>query len=180
MTINLNEQQMADLGRKIIELFDLRPIRHGDQKGRYDTSYGTKTELGIGSTVARIVRGTVENANRVAAAAANEEPAAGEKPDIYYKIWGYEQTNVDFYQAVKVSDKTVTFRQLKSVKTYAEPQSHTGTIVPLPDTFIDTSEPFRVRFDAFEKLDDKLVNFYYLNKSYQLWDGKPMRFSEYG
>lgn len=32
--------------------------------------------------------------------------------DIYYISWGYEQTNLDFFQVLKVTDKTVRIKQI--------------------------------------------------------------------
>jgi hypothetical protein len=32
--------------------------------------------------------------------------------DILKDVWGYEQTNVDFYEVVKVTEKTATVRTL--------------------------------------------------------------------
>ncbi|BFQ96361.1 hypothetical protein DAT1711_15850 [Enterococcus cecorum] len=34
--------------------------------------------------------------------------------DIFYSSWGYEQTNVTFWQIVKLTEKTAWFRPLKS------------------------------------------------------------------
>ncbi|OTN93623.1 hypothetical protein [Enterococcus faecium] len=33
--------------------------------------------------------------------------------DIFYSSWGYEQTNVTFWQIVKLTEKTAWFRPIK-------------------------------------------------------------------
>ena len=56
--------------------------------------------------------------------------------DIFYSSWGYEQTNVTFWQIVKLTEKTAWFRPIKkhSVKAYT---SMSGETMPIPDEFID-------------------------------------------
>lgn len=44
------------LATKLAELLGLKVITKGDQKGRYNTSYGTKTLEGLGATINRILR----------------------------------------------------------------------------------------------------------------------------
>lgn len=36
--------------------------------------------------------------------------------DIFYSTWGYEQTNVDFYQVTRKTAKTLTLRPISSIK----------------------------------------------------------------
>jgi len=54
--------------------------------------------------------------------------------DILYDTWGYDQTNVDFYQVVAVGEKSVKIRPISSRNT---DDSH---VVPLPDKFTGPAE----------------------------------------
>jgi hypothetical protein len=68
---------------------------------------------------------------KVARKAATHELKLG---DIVYASWGYEQTNVDFYQVVRVvSAKTVEVRQVAQQTT--ETGFMSGTTIPLKDQF---------------------------------------------
>jgi hypothetical protein len=69
--------------------------------------------------------------------------------DIVLNTWGYEQTNADFYQVVRVTAKTVVVRHVESE---AEP---TGDMTTREQPVID-------KFDGPEK-----------RKRPYLWDGKP-------
>lgn len=53
--------------------------------------------------------------------------------EIWYTSWGYEQTNVDFWQVVKSTEKTVWFRPIK--KEYTEEGFLRGHSVPVPNKF---------------------------------------------
>ncbi len=51
---------------------------------------------------------------------------------VFYCSWGMEQTNIDWYQIVTVSDskKSARFRQIHSVKVSDGPQTMTGQSMP--------------------------------------------------
>lgn len=55
--------------------------------------------------------------------------------DIFYNSWGWEQTNINFYQVVRVtrSGKTVYVREVQGITTPNGPM--TGTKVPNPGVF---------------------------------------------
>ena len=48
--------------------------------------------------------------------------------DIYVSQWGYDQTNVDYYQVIQVKSKTAVLAQIGCNKTYTGPMN--GTCVP--------------------------------------------------
>ena len=48
--------------------------------------------------------------------------------DIYVSQWGYDQTNVDYYQVMQVKAKTAVLAQIGCNKTYTGPMN--GTCVP--------------------------------------------------
>lgn len=55
--------------------------------------------------------------------------------DILYSSWGYEQTNVDFYQIVRTSDKSVWVREIAG-KPVSQDTMDSGKIKPLKDKFV--------------------------------------------
>ena len=69
--------------------------------------------------------------------------------DIFYNSWGWEQTNIDFYQVVAVTKKTVKIRQVNQHRDY-NAANMSGKTIALMNDF---------------KSDDVLV------KKPYLWDG---------
>ncbi len=59
--------------------------------------------------------------------------------DIIYNSWGYEQTNIDFYQVVKTTKKTITIQRI------AQKTNETGFMS-------GNTEPIRDKFISDEKL----------------------------
>lgn len=53
--------------------------------------------------------------------------------DILYSSWGWEQTNIDFYQVIAIRGSAIDLRQLDQRTT--EDGYMCGTTVPLPDVF---------------------------------------------
>lgn len=89
--------------------------------------------------------------------------------DVFVGSWGFEQTNVNFYQIVSIKGKKFGFREIKSKADY---NSHymTGKKVPLEDEFLNE--------EVYEKNISKYGNFK-INKSieikpaeYEMVDGK--------
>lgn len=61
---------------------------------------------------------------------------------IFYDCWGYEQTNVDYYQVIAVKPKSVVIRAIEGERKYdASFQSMSGKVIPLKDKFEEDSEP---------------------------------------
>ena len=93
--------------------------------------------------------------------------------------WGYEQTNVEFWQVIeKKSDKTVVIQEIAK-KLTDNPDNHSsngmaGQVIPLPGHFLENSEPVvkrvlvddQIRFESFRRLTP--------------WNGKPQYCSWYG
>lgn len=91
--------------------------------------------------------------------------------DILNSSWGYDQTNVTFYQVTRVTPSSVELGTLRSVEDY-DGQSMTGTKTPLPGEFVNGNRWLK-RVSASGQV--KLDSFEYA----RLWDGKPQRFSTY-
>jgi len=84
-------------------------------------------------------------------------------------VWGYEQTNVDWYQVIAVvSDKTVVIRKIGANIT--DDGAMSGFSTPAFDNF--TGEPMRKRATSHGV---SLTSF----SNASVWDGKPRRFTSY-
>lgn len=69
--------------------------------------------------------------------------------DVLVASWGYEQTNIDYYQVVKLIGKaSVSIRPIAKRKTANLDNSMVGTCLPIPDQFIGEALTKRVVFDG--------------------------------
>jgi len=57
-----------------------------------------------------------------------------EEGALFYESWGYDQTNINFYQVVKALPKSVYIREVAS--TVVEDLESQELVVPVPDNFI--------------------------------------------
>ena len=90
--------------------------------------------------------------------------------DILDSTWGYDQTNVDFYQVIAVTAKTVTIQQIR--KDSEDTGWLQGTCTPRLNDFVKDSKP----------LTRHVSSNYISIESYSgasLWDGKPMHWTAY-
>jgi hypothetical protein len=78
--------------------------------------------------------------------------------DVLYTSWGYDQTNVEFFEVVAVKGKMVTVRQIGA--TYEQTGSMSGSVIPCPGQFVMSHSVFagqelvrRARKDSI-KIDD--------------------------
>jgi hypothetical protein len=55
--------------------------------------------------------------------------------DIFYNSWGWEQTNIDFYQIIAATKKTVKIQQVNQTRNY-NASSMTGKTSAIPNDFI--------------------------------------------
>lgn len=90
--------------------------------------------------------------------------------DILYSSWGYDQTNIDFYQVTAVSGSSATVREI--AKNYLPSQSSRGqdAVMPAVGSFIGPPKKKRVQKsgggrDYRIKIDDSSTAW--------PWDGKP-------
>jgi hypothetical protein len=84
--------------------------------------------------------------------------------DILYSSWGYDQTNIDFYQVTKIIGKAIEIREIaKDVDTHKS-HEYSDAVVPVPNHF--TGPPKRkIPTDRCVKL----TSF----SSACKWDGQP-------
>jgi hypothetical protein len=87
--------------------------------------------------------------------------------DVFCSSWGFEQTNVDFYQVVgKVGKSTLKLREISKEKKLIHRMS--GEAKPIKDSFLGDEFKRRVKNNSI-KIDDY---------SYaDIWDGKPQQFN---
>ena len=68
--------------------------------------------------------------------------------DVFYSTWGYEQTNIDFYQVVALKGTTMaTFRKIKSDARNIGFCSY--MVKPIPNSFTEKSEPFTRKINDY-------------------------------
>ena len=78
-----------------------------------------------------------------------ERLAVGE---ILSSSWGYEQTNWDFYQIVKVSDKSIWLREIESESKPCSYMSY--EVKPIKNNFKEDSKVIRKTIKDYIKLND--------------------------
>ena len=91
---------------------------------------------------------------------------------VFYSSWGYEQTNVNFYQVIGLKGKkTVILRELKQVR--EETGYLQGTCAPALNEFCPRSKPIvrRVGADKLVKISESQLG--------RLWNGEPKTFTAY-
>lgn len=95
---------------------------------------------------------------------------------IFYSSWGYEQTNVSFYQVISTVGKcTVEIRKLSKTNCTDKLTNFYGKTMPNKNQF--NGELFRKR--VLNGIDDKpFIKINDFERAY-LWDGEPLRYSTY-
>ena len=99
--------------------------------------------------------------------------------DILYNSWGWEQTNIDFYQVVESKGQTVKLRRIAGNITDGAGNSMAGYTSAVKDAFCET------RNEHYETVDFLAKRVQYGNKVNMkhgycgLWDGKPCYVSWY-
>lgn len=92
--------------------------------------------------------------------------------DILECSWGYDQTNVDFYQVIDTTSKQLLIRKINSVE--KRTGDMIGEVLPLKNNF--SGKAFR------RKTHEHRGEWFVRINEYQFagkWDGKPQRVSHY-
>jgi hypothetical protein len=94
--------------------------------------------------------------------------------DILYSSWGYDQTNVDFYEVVRVAGKAVYIREIASSCKDDKNGFMSGKVVPIKNKYIS---------DEMRKIPQGFKGEAYVKVGYHacalLWDGLPKNISWY-
>lgn len=106
-------------------------------------------------------------ARRKAAAALSPVEEGVEVGDHYYTSWGYDQTNVEFYEVVALGAKSVKVRQVAS--RYLEAEGPHDSVVAAAGVYVGEVET-KVLRPCGRKGGALSFSSY---KSAWLWDGKP-------
>lgn len=87
---------------------------------------------------------------------------------IFYTSWGYEQTNVEFYQVVKLVGKsTVIIKQISSHQVEGTEGFDSCEVMPNIDCFLEPQNEIRKKVNF-----GNYIKFKGFNDAY-LWNGKP-------
>ncbi len=91
--------------------------------------------------------------------------------DVLYSSWGYDQTNVDFYQVTRLKGKTqVVVREIESVKTHSGAYMQ-GHAMASKDSFVGSEMTRGVQLDNIVRINSV--------EHAWVWDGQPKQFSSY-
>lgn len=106
--------------------------------------------------------------------ALRDQPNQLQVGDILYSTWGNEQTNVDFYQVVKVSGQRATVQEIESSTVTSNHEAMTSKVIAMKDNFKKSEKPItrQVVFGT----EMSLKSYEYAQK----WDGTPKNASHYG
>lgn len=74
---------------------------------------------------------------------------------IFCSSWGYEQTNVDYFQVVGKKGKATILVQEIASKIVSENYNFSGEVVPVKDAFLKDSEIMEKRINCFGSFDGK-------------------------
>ena len=96
-------------------------------------------------------------------------PPAAKVGDILYTSWGYEQTNIDFYQVTDVHDGSVTIRKIAS--RVVSGGRGTDEVVAVPDDFV--GPPMKKRVQKGYRTGEYEVKISEGRGHAWQWDGKP-------
>jgi hypothetical protein len=163
----------------------LRATGFTGKRSKPDLDYTFRTQESRAQTVtewfARIKAYRQEKADRMQAR--REWQHGYRVGDILSASWGYEQTNVDFYQVVSVNGKTITVREIACASVpNSNPEGASGMsdrVVADRDHF--TGEPMVKRPQSY---DGSSTDAGYVtiseSQSAHKWDGKPEYRSWYG
>jgi hypothetical protein len=96
--------------------------------------------------------------------------------DIVLNTWGYEQTNVDFYEVVKVGNKTIDIKEIGAATVEGSMYSHgmACELTPEPRKFLVNGKSYRLKVKAGGGLSNP-ESYYYMHK----WNGRPQYCSWY-
>jgi len=89
---------------------------------------------------------------------------------ILYSSWGYEQTNIDFYEILERKNDFVIIQEIGQVRDH-DSMGDSGTCMPNKE--IKIGEPFRKKITKNASIN--LESY----KGCWLWDGKPKSWSSY-
>lgn len=96
--------------------------------------------------------------------------------NIIVNTWGYEQTNVSFYQVIKITNRTITAKEIASTIAPGTMGSNgmSCDVLPVENNFIEDGKEYKLIVYSEGRLSNP-APYYYFHK----WDGRPMYSSWY-
>jgi len=91
---------------------------------------------------------------------------------ILISMWGYDQTNVDYFEVVAVTPTMVTVSQLRT-RRVSTPAYLTSVVEPIPGDHIGV--PLRRKVHHYSRPSIAIESF----ANAYLWDGKPQTATHY-
>jgi len=93
--------------------------------------------------------------------------------DIFVHSWGYDQTNINFFQVVKAGGKTVIVQEIEDEAVPGTEGFMCDQCIPKPGVFKEGSKPTRKLVQPASEDEGRYrLKFDYGGTGY-LWDGKP-------
>jgi hypothetical protein len=151
-------------------------IGYSGKKSKHDFHYSFKTEEQFNKYIENYLKGLT--AREELKAARKKETLAFvhllQVGDILVSSWGWEQTNVDFYQVIEVKGKMVKIQEIAQSMPNGEEGFMTGYVIPLKDKFLEKEEPMLKKVLKGNMV--KIASYAWAS----LWDGQRCRTSWYG
>lgn len=73
--------------------------------------------------------------------------------DLFVNSWGYEQTNIDFYEVAAMTQKTVTLRRIASETVPGNDAFMSRDVRPVPGGFLENEKPVTKTVQAYVNPD---------------------------
>ena len=156
-----------------------------EKKGKkfYYTSVNTKQKYEIDSKGNKIEGHPVKTVKTVKSKTPKTKPVVKNElgvkvGDIFYASWGYDQTNIDYYQIVGVTEKGCYIRPIGAKRIHEKDEWGSDALMPAKDHFIDGYDPFvkDPKKGAFKRTMRSSYSGVYLNMSSYAnaykWDGR--------
>lgn len=97
--------------------------------------------------------------------------------------WGYEQTNIDFYKVVKVSNGWATIQKMENVSDYSKGDNSAGwdmTSIEMPGAVKASAKPFRRKIKkSYYAEGPEYIKINSWGGYAEPWDGQPAHASHY-
>jgi len=137
------------------------------KRAKPDWSYRFQTEAAreklIREEIEKVKANEERKAKRKAERKAKAKNSLHEIGDIFYASWGYEQTNVNFFQVVgKVGETMLKIREIAKESVEGSEGFMSDSVVAVKDAFI--GEAFKCKAGEYIKVDFSSAN---------KWDGLP-------
>lgn len=129
---------------KIFQARSIKPVAH------YRFSDSAKRDQYVEKWVESDLKSHAAKLNRLKS---RNQPHSIKKGDIFVSSWGYEQTNVDFYQCVNVINKMIEVRKI--AQDHEEVGYMQGRCVPIVDEFVNEEiKRCKVKYGNTIKISD--------------------------